>query len=360
MKRVVFSVFIFAAIILSVALFAPGCSETNGNNGNPPDTTDTPDTTEGIRPDSTGPGELELQATFNVIGNGVSQGLALYDNVLYVGDGQKIRGIDVSNPGSPSQLSYFPTTTYDYVTGLAVQGNNLYALYGDVLRIYDISNPIAPLDVGGVELPGNGRDIDLFGDYAFVGRIGSGVAVVDISTSSAPEEINTYFSYPAYSLTIGAGRLYTAGQTGYLASQLNISEPESVFSISQTYPPGETAFDMDYIYEHLFIAAGKTSLSRNDGIFTIHSKNYLNDVFADTTDYVCQGVSVEGNFAFVIDASTSGDSKLYMYFAYNPANTYLAESISLTNEAVAVLAEGNYIYVLCRTSLLIYRHDLIT
>ncbi len=361
-----YKIALLISIIFTVGILmslSAGCSEGNGPDNNvPPDTTDSPpDTTEGGRPDSTGPGSIILEGSLNIIGNGVAQGLAKLGDVLFVGDGQIVRSIEVGNPGAPSQLAQFQSSGGGYVLGLAVEGNLLFGMFDNTLGIFDISLPVSPTEVGSVELSSSGaRDIAVLGNYVYIGRVGMGLSVVDIHDITDPVELETYFSYPTYSLTIGAGRLFSGAQTGFLLRRFDISDPESLAVIAQTYPHGETAFDMDYIYEHLFLAAGKTSLAGNDGIFTIHEKNSLSRVFTDTTALVCVGVSVEGNSAFVVDASTSGESNLYHYYAYNPAAAYLANQISLPDKAVTILAEGDFVYVLCSSRLLIYRHSIVS
>ncbi len=341
-----------------------GCSDSNGPDGDGPDTTqpNIPDTSEGIRPDSTSAGFLEYIGVYNVIGNGVSQGIAMKDEYLYVGDGQRIKVLDVSDPGSPSQLAEFPSTSSNYITGLAIQGNYLYAVFENRLRIFDISSAISPAEIGSLSIGGSCRDIDIFGDYVFVGRYSSGLTGIDASDVFAPETIKTWFSYPAYSLTIGAGGLlYVGSESNYKIFQLDIMQPESLSQVATTYPSGETGFDMDYIYGHLFVASGKAEMASNNGIFSIKSRDFISlDVFTDTTDFVCKGVAVEGNSAYVIDASTSGNSNLYLYYVYNPSAAYRADYEDLSAEAVSILVKDGYIYILCKTRLLVYSHNIIS
>ncbi len=359
-----FSFFLFITILAGVSFFAFGCSDTNGPDDN--DNNDTldpvlPDTSEGIRPDSASPGALDFVGSFNVITNGVPQGIAMKDDILYVGDGQMIRALDVGNPSSPSQLAHFPTASSNYVTGMAVKGNFLYCVFENRLRVFDIASVVSPAEAGTLSLGGSCRDIAIFGDYAFVGKYSDGLIVLDISNPTSPQIVETWFSYPSYSVVVGAGGiLYAGSQTSFRVFQLDITEPESLSLIYTKYPNGETGFDLDYAYGHLFIAAGKASLASNNGLFNIQSRSYMANVYSDTTDYVCKGVSVEGNLAYVIDGSLSGESNLYMYYTYNPALSFRADFASLSDQASAVLAKEGYIYVLCKTSLLIYRNSTIT
>jgi len=355
---------LFITILAAVSLLAFGCSDTNGPDDN--DDNDTldpvlPDTSEGIRPDSGSTGALDYIGSFNVISNGVPQGIAIKDEILFVGDGQMIRALDVGNPASPAQLSQFPTSSSNYVTGLAIKGNYLYGVFENRLRVFDIASAISPAEAGTLSLGGSCRDIAIFGDYAFVGKYSDGLIVLDISNPTSPQIVETWFSYPSYSVVVGAGGiLYAGSQTSFRVFQLDITEPESLGLIYTKYPYGETAFDLDYAYGHLFIAAGKASLASNNGLFNIQSRSYMANVYSDTTDYVCKGVSVEGNLAYVIDGSLSGESNLYMYYTYNPALSFRADFVNLSDQASAVLAKEGYIYILCKTSLQIYRNSTIT
>lgn len=358
-----FSTILFISIFLAVGIFVFGCSDSNGPDDDNQDTLDPviPDTAEMIRPDSTSPGSIQFVGSFNVITNGVPQGIAMKNDIIFVGDDQRVRAISVSNPSSPSQLAQFPSSSSNYVTGMAIQGNYLYVVFENRLRIFDITSPISPAEAGSLSLGGSCRDIAIFGDYAFVGKYTDGLAVIDISNPNSPSVIATWFSYPTYSLTMGAGGiLYTGSQTSFRVFQLNAVQPESLSLIYSRYPRGETAFDMDYAYGHLYVASGKVNLGSNNGIFNIQSRSFIGDVFTDTTDYVCKGVSVDGNRAYVIDGSLTGESNLYMYYTYNPAAAYLADVASLSNQASAILAKDGYIYVLCKTSLLVYRNSLIS
>jgi len=244
---------------------------------------------------------------------------------------------------------------------MAIRGNYLYVVFENRLRIFDITSPISPAEAGTLSLGGSCRDIAVFGDYAFVGKYTDGLVVVDISDPSSPSVTATWFSYPTYALTMGAGGiLYAGSQTSFRVFQLNVVQPESLSLIYSRYPRGETAFDMDYAYGHLYIASGKVNLGSNNGIFNIQSRSFIGDVFTDTTDYVCKGVSVDGNRAYVIDGSLTGESNLYLYYTYNPAAAYLADVVSLSDQASAILAKDGYVYVLCKTSLLVYRNSLIS
>lgn len=354
---------LFIAIIAIVSTIAFGCSESNGPNGDDSDTTDPniPDTAEASRPDSTAAGILQYFGVYNIISNGVSQGIAMKDDILYIGDGQQIRALDVSNPESPSQLAVFPTTSSEYITGMTIDGNLLYAVFQDKLRIFDITSAISPTEIGTLSLGGNARDIDVFGDYLFVGRYSDGICAIDAHDPTSPAIIDTWFSYPTYSLAVGAGGLLYAGpESNFRVFQLNVYQPESLYQVTFTYPDGETAFDMEYIYGHLFVASGKTDFASNTGIFNIQSRNNLVDVYSDTTDYVCKAVAVEGNCAYVIDANLSGESNLYFYYAYNPAAAFRADNVVLTDEAASIYAKNDYIYVLCKNSLLIYKRNIIS
>jgi len=339
-----------------------GCSSSGGpdsGNGEPPDTTDgVPDTTEAVRPDSTGPGVLTPCGYLNIFTNGTALGLAKEDNYLFIGDGNYIKVVDVANPSLPGLVSSFPNPSYDAVAGIGVEGNRVYGVFENKLKIFDIGSPVSPVELSSLTLTYSGaRGIAICGNYAFIGRRGMGVSIVDISNPSDPIELDVVTDYQTYSLTIGAGRLFVGEETGFKVWRLDIADPDSLVQLGATYPTGETAFDMDYFCEHLFLAAGKSDEFSSTGIFTVLDKHGLIEVFTDTTQYICKGVAVEGNYAYVIDADVSGASNLYVYETFNPANTYRAHTQPLPAEARAVLADDGYIYVLCVSRLMIYRHQ---
>ena len=191
-----------------------------------------------------------------------------------------------------------------------------------------------------------------------------GLSIVDISDPSQPEEITRMEDYPANCIVFGGGRLYVAKEygVGYPTSQrvwqLDPTYPDSLQQLFYADPPGNSAFDLDYIYHHLFVASGLNSVSSTIGKFNILSKSGLSLVYSDNTNYNCTGISVNGNYIYVIDRDQlSGASNLYVYEAYDPASAYKAHEVALTSTAKDVLASDGYVYLLCVDKLLVYRHS---
>ena len=63
------------------------------------------------------------------------------------------------------------------------------------LRIFDISNPVSPRELGKFEFPYNAGEIEVKGDYIFVGNRARGMRVLDVSDPAAPKEIAHYTSF---------------------------------------------------------------------------------------------------------------------------------------------------------------------
>lgn len=317
------------------------------------------------RPDSTGPGSCNLLSTINVITNGVPLGLAKKGDYLYAGNGSNIYTIDVRNPGSPSVLSIFPEYDYGTVGGIAISGIILATLLDNQLWLFDITSPVSPIEISHITLSsGDARDIAIYGDYLYIGKKGMGLSIVDISDPYQPVELTRMENYPTNCLVFSAGRLYAGKEYGVGTPtnqriwKFDPTDPDSLNEIDYTNPPGNSAFDMDYIYGHLFLASGKMNTSSNTGTFNIISKTTLSTVFSANTDYICMAIGVENNFVYVVDSDLiSSGSNLYVYNAYNPESAYLAHTVSLSSRGRCVLADDGIIYVLCESCLQLFEHS---
>lgn len=359
---------IVVVLLLIIAFPISNCSKSNNpTNGDPPDTTQPPlDTTELQRPDSTGRGTLTFAGALNTISNGLPLCLAKKGDILYAGDNYKILAINVSNPTIPSVMAIFPSSSDELIYGLTTDGNYLYAVIGNKLWIFNISNPVAPAEVSQLTLSSSGaRGIAVYRDRAYIGRKGMGISIINISNKSAPVEIARYADYPTNCLVMGAGRLYMGKEYGIGSPtsqriwQMSVADRDTLVEISRTDPlTGNSAFDIDYIYGHLFEASGKTNISANTGTINIFSKTGLLQVCSRNTQYVCTSIAVEGNYVYVVDRDqASGASNLYIYEAFNPITTYEAHRQTLPSPGKDVLVSNGNIYILCTNRLVIYRHS---
>lgn len=166
--------------------------------------------------------------------------LAVAGQRAYLGAGQAgLVSLDISNPAKPREVGRIAGDT----SRVTVLGQTVYAVDGlDTLRIFDVADPAHP------HLLGAFRPGDVITDLAvlpspadpsiplaYLGTLGQGVRIVDVSNPAGPREIGAY-STPgsAYSLALAGDRLYVAN--GWGASGL------SVVDVANPAAPVEVAF----------------------------------------------------------------------------------------------------------------------
>lgn len=89
------------------------------------------------------------------------------------------------------------------IEAVEVTGNYAYVGQGQELLILDITNPSSPVSVGKIMTRGLVGDIKVSGNYAYVGDSDNGFLIVDISNPSFPSskdvmpDLLTGFWFPA-------------------------------------------------------------------------------------------------------------------------------------------------------------------
>lgn len=166
--------------------------------------------------------------------------LAIAGSTLYLSAGQGgVISLDVSNPATIRELGRVAGDT----SKVAVLGQTVYAVDGvDTLRIFDVAAPAQPHLLGAFR-PGDvitdltvaPSPADPSTPLAYLGTMGQGVYLVDVSNPAGPRQIG---AYPAkgsvFSLALTENRLYVAN--GWGASGL------SVVDISNPAIPVEVSF----------------------------------------------------------------------------------------------------------------------
>lgn len=238
--------------------------------------------------------------------------LDVSNNRAYVNEGnetqKKLYIMDVSNPSTPSVISYLPLSrgggvsvrgSYAYLTddtrfevinisdetnpyvvssidfghlllgGVQIRGNYAYMYWSEVtdggLVVIDISDPVNPVVKG--QFAGAGAtDMCLLGDYAFYPTSGNGFYTIDISDPSNPHSV-AQSEVPFYALElccVGNGReLYIgslANGEGWLtAFDVLTSDPDDAGPGNcAQFSPAEASWDMQYDCDALPVASGWT------------------------------------------------------------------------------------------------------
>jgi len=154
---------------------------------------------------------------------------------------QGISIVDISNPESPRQRSFLPTSTWP--DAVLMEDSLLFAIAGDLL-IIDVSNPASPVILGKVWAP-NGNRIVRSGNFIYYTN---GVAyAVDISDLSHPVRVDSFVTpnWSAVGVAVSTDTVYLATRAdgfwilknSLVTSVRNTSFPvPSEFTLSNSHP----------------------------------------------------------------------------------------------------------------------------
>ena len=257
-------------------------------------------------------------------------------NYAYVAEGYNgLEIIDVSNPAAPALTGSYNTA--GYAEGVAVSGS--YAYFADSTKglvIIDISNPIAPALAGSYDTAGTARGVAVSGSYAYVADYTNRLVIVDISNTAAPTLAGIYD-------TAGyAEGVAVSGSYGYIADGSNGLE---IIDISNPAAPALTgSYDTAGYAEGVAVSGSYAYVvDRYNGLVIIDISNPAAPALAgsyDTAGYA-EGVAVSGSYAYVADRYNG----LVIIDISNPAAPALAGSYNTAGLAVAVAVSGSYAYV---------------
>ena len=106
-------------------------------------------------------------------------------NYAYVCDSPAylLHVIDVSNPAVPAWVT---SIAVGNGRDVEIAGNYLYVARDGGLSVVDITDPTSPVVVGSYAISGNVRSVEIEGNNAFVGSLQSGMTMVDITTPTSP------------------------------------------------------------------------------------------------------------------------------------------------------------------------------
>jgi len=120
---------------------------------------------------------------------GPAYAVAARGDYAYIGQGQRLTILDVSNPASSTVVGQTDPLC-GYGADVAAAGGYAYVTAGDAgLRVVDVSNPSHPTQVGCYDTPGDAKSVAVAGRYAYVAAKQTGLRVVDVSNPANPTEV---------------------------------------------------------------------------------------------------------------------------------------------------------------------------
>ncbi len=156
---------------------------------------------------------------------GPTQAVAVADNYAFVGVGSRLTVLDISTPSSPRELgSSEPFSAA--VRDVEVFGNTAFVAAGGAgLYIVDISDPAHPTTLGNYKSSGYTEGVTAAGKYAYVADGPDGLRIVDITDRAHPVEVSSVYpmSYAFDVVVDGSYAYIAAAGAGLLVA--DISDP---------------------------------------------------------------------------------------------------------------------------------------
>jgi len=194
------------------------------------------------------------------------------------------------------------------------------------------TSEVDPVQVGSCDTPGNALKVYVSGNYAYVADFGSGLQIINVSSSTTPNLVATSYLATPYSVYVSGDYAYVA-RGNYGLDIIDVSNPEFPDNVSNFDTLNTQSVhaieDYAYVTDHL------------NGIKIIDISNPAVPILAGSFDTgIAQDIFVRDNYAYVAD----GDSGLQILDVSNPQlPTWIGEyETSNTN---SVYVEGDYAYV---------------
>ena len=284
--------------------------------------------------------------------------------------------------GFGQNTEYVSSTLWSDLNDVDVLGDYAYCVFRNGMTIVDISDPSSPFTIGQVYCQGEGVDIEIAGDYAFVSDSYSGIVIIDISVPESPQIIGSCetegyvrnvsvqgdYAYIAGEHAISVFDLsniedpvlignidmwspqdiIAEGDYAFVASQgfglrvVDISDPELPREVG-SYDPSGSCFALDLVDEYVYLAdndSGLTVIDVSDpespvpiGTFGNHMQTY--------------DVSVHGDYACMVGSYDS----LAIMDVSDPTDPFLIASYHTGSGAEGIRISDSLAYIATNSGL---------
>ena len=238
--------------------------------------------------------------------------------------------LDISDVTNPFEVGYFVAS--DDYGDIQVAGDYAYLGYwGDGLSVLNVSNPYNPVQVSGMSNPANIYDIFLDGDIAYISSNDGGFTVADIS-----DPFNTRYLYE-HSFGDGGKAVFALDNIVYLSGDdllriIDVSDPSDPRLVNSLVMPRDPA-DFYYDGEYLYIAL------RFDGFHIYDISDPVNPVLVGTSSMDAYDIIVENDVAYM---RSMGNVLTTMDVSHPQTPTVLG-SIQTSGSLKNIVKFGDYI-----------------
>jgi hypothetical protein len=183
------------------------------------------------------------------------------DQAYVTGSGDTVSIVDIEDPPAPRPVGLFSAPDA-ILWGVAVEGDRAYVTESHGLLVIDVSDPTAPVLLASLDLPGETRDVGLYGGHAFVvdafgtGELPGRMHVVDVSEPADPRLVTTLVVPTNGHLTMTGNVAVVAG---WGVDAFDVSDPSAPREVGGRGGPPSTA-DAVATSGHLYSAIGSGGL----------------------------------------------------------------------------------------------------
>jgi len=266
---------------------------------------------------------------------GTADACAVSGNYAYIGQGQDLVVLDVSNPASPVELGRVMTP--GIVRDVALSGDYAYVADDDTgLVIVDVSDKSAPALAGSCDTAGHAYGVTVSGDYAYVVGGSNGLVIVDVSDKSAPSLVGSYNTAGrARGIALSGDYAYVADESNGLVI-VNVSN-KSAPALAGSYDTAGWADSVTVSGDYAYVADWDNGLV----IVDVSDKSAPTLVGSYNTAGYAWGVAVSDDYAYVAD----WDTGLVIMDVTDKSAPTLVGSYNTAGNAKGVAVSGNYAYV---------------
>jgi len=218
------------------------------------------------------------------------------------------------------------------------------------LRILDISNPVAVHEVGFLQIPGIMANVAVYHDYAYMGLLNEGIAIIDISDIRHPVQV-LYYPAPGLQAMALQGHFLYLGQKSKGLTILDLTNPGNpVFSGQYrdlSFPANDIAVQGNLVYVAEWWE-GLTIIDVSDPTKPVLVSNH-----AAPGQQLFSQIAVHENYVYTTAGWGHG---LAVFDASNPLSPREIDSYFPDLRVLDVAVFGDTVYLSQSGSLAVFRH----
>jgi len=267
-------------------------------------------------------------------------GVSVVGNFAYIGAGDSLEIIDISDPRNPTWAG--GSVTGGSVYGVQLFGSHAFAAVfgggvqvGGGLQIIDVSNPQTPKRVGGVT-NGDTYELDVVSQHAYVADFYRGLEIYDVSDPTTPNMVARFSpGGNPHGIRVLGRFAYVAAHFGGLMI-VNVENPAQPVLVGSFSSGGET-WDIDVAGNYAFLA----NIYQGLVVVDLSDPVQPRQIAALPTQGHPTSVRVAAGRVFVTDY----DGGIQVIDVADSARPALVGSLQLIGSTRALDVAGSYAYV---------------